>query len=75
MWLEEIAFGFQGGRVFTSVNNQKVSPEMNWMSWMLELCLSINIYLAVCIRSHATETVLTVTVPYLSCASSSAQYF
>nr|XP_009942081.1 PREDICTED: probable ATP-dependent RNA helicase DDX4 [Opisthocomus hoazin] len=23
VWLEEIAFGFQGGRVFTSVNNQK----------------------------------------------------
>ncbi|KAM9587514.1 putative ATP-dependent RNA helicase DDX4 [Morphnus guianensis] len=47
VWLEETAFGFQGERVFRSVNTQKVSLEMNSKSWLLELFLSIEVCSAV----------------------------
>lgn len=75
VWLEEIAFGFQGERIFTSVNTQKVSLGMNWKSWLLELFLSIKVCLAVYIQNNATETVPMVTVPYFSFASSKCLVF
>ncbi|KAM6109111.1 putative ATP-dependent RNA helicase DDX4 [Phoenicopterus ruber ruber] len=37
VWLEEIAFGFQGGRVFTSVNTQKhleLLDSWEWGGWI-----------------------------------------
>lgn len=62
VWLEEIAFGFQGEGASTSVNNQKVSLEMNWKLYLLELYLSIKVCLAVYIWSNATGIVWTVTM-------------
>uniref|UniRef100_A0A663FAI0 RNA helicase n=1 Tax=Aquila chrysaetos chrysaetos TaxID=223781 RepID=A0A663FAI0_AQUCH len=76
VWLEETAFGFQGERVFRSVNTQKVSLEMYSKSWLSELFLSIEVCLAVYLQSTATETVSSVTVSLiLALHLQSAQYF